>query len=246
MWPAESCCTTHLHLSTSIRDTTIMDTTTSTYTFTYIITTSAFTLYEPEVTLPPWKRLCIALGLRFEVGDSSSTPTARPTGGFRADYGIFGTLDDEIRRDLDVSTTVRDYRIAGSRPYTTDTASRGTDSNKDTVDTGYTTKLDITRSKNYYRSPLVPWDALDLYRVPAVSTMLPPVSTVSLLESVPLLAVSVVYGLLPAILGGDDVGKGIGRSGGIHDGGVSDRGIAGSGGDDTGKGGDTGNDGEGI
>nr|GEZ46930.1 putative reverse transcriptase domain-containing protein [Tanacetum cinerariifolium] len=33
-----------------------------------------------EVTLPPQKRLCIALGMRFEVGESSSTPTGRPTG----------------------------------------------------------------------------------------------------------------------------------------------------------------------
>ncbi|GJW34947.1 hypothetical protein Tco_0057867 [Tanacetum coccineum] len=52
-----------------------------------------------EVTLPPWKRLCIALGLRYEVGKSSSTPTARPPGGFRADYGFVGTLNNEIRRD---------------------------------------------------------------------------------------------------------------------------------------------------
>ncbi|GJQ88972.1 putative reverse transcriptase domain-containing protein [Tanacetum coccineum] len=52
-----------------------------------------------EVTLPPRKRLCIALGLRFEVSESSSALTARPTGGFRADYGFVGTLDDEIRRD---------------------------------------------------------------------------------------------------------------------------------------------------
>ncbi|GKB21695.1 putative reverse transcriptase domain-containing protein [Tanacetum coccineum] len=52
-----------------------------------------------EVTLPPWKRLCIALGSRYEVSESSSAPTARPTGGFRADYGFVGTLDDEIRRD---------------------------------------------------------------------------------------------------------------------------------------------------
>nr|GEW02016.1 hypothetical protein [Tanacetum cinerariifolium] len=52
-----------------------------------------------EVTLPPQKRLCIALGLRFEVSESSSAPTARPTGGFRADYGFVATLDDEIRRD---------------------------------------------------------------------------------------------------------------------------------------------------
>ncbi|GJY60809.1 hypothetical protein Tco_0461466 [Tanacetum coccineum] len=52
-----------------------------------------------EVTLPPRKRLCIALGPRYEVGDSSSAPTARPTGGFRVDYGFVGTLDDEIRQD---------------------------------------------------------------------------------------------------------------------------------------------------
>nr|GEY22446.1 reverse transcriptase domain-containing protein [Tanacetum cinerariifolium] len=53
----------------------------------------------PEVTLPPRKRLCVALGSRFEVSESSSTPTARPIGGFRAYYGFFGTLDDEIRQD---------------------------------------------------------------------------------------------------------------------------------------------------
>ncbi|GJX02689.1 hypothetical protein Tco_0188605 [Tanacetum coccineum] len=52
-----------------------------------------------EVTLSPWKRLCIALGLRYEVSESSSAPTARPTRGCRADYGFVGTLDDEIRRD---------------------------------------------------------------------------------------------------------------------------------------------------
>ncbi|GJU30174.1 hypothetical protein Tco_1173763 [Tanacetum coccineum] len=52
-----------------------------------------------DVTLPLRKRLCIALGLRFEVGESSSAPTARPIRGFRADYGFVGTLDDEIRRD---------------------------------------------------------------------------------------------------------------------------------------------------
>nr|GEU84646.1 hypothetical protein [Tanacetum cinerariifolium] len=52
-----------------------------------------------EVTLPPRKRLCIALGLRYEVVESSSTPTARPTRGFKADYGFVATLDDKIRRD---------------------------------------------------------------------------------------------------------------------------------------------------
>ncbi|GJS09569.1 reverse transcriptase domain-containing protein [Tanacetum coccineum] len=52
-----------------------------------------------EVTLPPQKRLCIALGLRYKVDESLSAPTTRPTRGFRADYGFITTLDDEIRRD---------------------------------------------------------------------------------------------------------------------------------------------------
>ncbi|GKE81659.1 hypothetical protein Tco_1551659 [Tanacetum coccineum] len=52
-----------------------------------------------EVTLPPQKRLYIALGPRYKVGESSSAPTARPTRGFRVDFGFVGTLDDEIRRD---------------------------------------------------------------------------------------------------------------------------------------------------
>ncbi|GKA14882.1 hypothetical protein Tco_0694528 [Tanacetum coccineum] len=55
----------------------------------------------PEFTLPPQKRLCIALGPRYEIGESSSAPTARHTGGFRADYGFVGTLDAKIRRDMD-------------------------------------------------------------------------------------------------------------------------------------------------
>nr|GEX31537.1 hypothetical protein [Tanacetum cinerariifolium] len=54
-----------------------------------------------EVTLPPRKRLCTALGLRFKVGESSSASTARPTGGFRVDYGFVATLDNEIRHDAE-------------------------------------------------------------------------------------------------------------------------------------------------
>ncbi|GKE08934.1 hypothetical protein Tco_1412485 [Tanacetum coccineum] len=50
-----------------------------------------------EVTLQPQKRLCITLGPRFKVGQSSSAPTARPTGEFRRDCGFVSTLDDEIR-----------------------------------------------------------------------------------------------------------------------------------------------------
>ncbi|GJY27019.1 hypothetical protein Tco_0401745 [Tanacetum coccineum] len=52
-----------------------------------------------EVCLPPRKRLCIALGPRYKVGESSSAPTARPSGGFRADYAFVAALDDEIRQD---------------------------------------------------------------------------------------------------------------------------------------------------
>ncbi|GJV38194.1 hypothetical protein Tco_1410671 [Tanacetum coccineum] len=57
--------------------------------------------YVLEVTLPPQKRLCIAPGPRYEVGKCSSAPTARPNGGFRADYGFVSTQDAEIRHDPD-------------------------------------------------------------------------------------------------------------------------------------------------
>ncbi|GJV34861.1 reverse transcriptase domain-containing protein [Tanacetum coccineum] len=53
---------------------------------------------RPEVTLPPRKRLGIALGPAYEVGESSSAATARPDGGLRADYGFVATMDREIRR----------------------------------------------------------------------------------------------------------------------------------------------------
>nr|GEU79741.1 putative reverse transcriptase domain-containing protein [Tanacetum cinerariifolium] len=52
-----------------------------------------------EVTLPPRKRLCIAPGPRYEIGESSSALTARSTRGFRADYGFVRTLDAEIKHD---------------------------------------------------------------------------------------------------------------------------------------------------
>ncbi|GJS54423.1 hypothetical protein Tco_0627785 [Tanacetum coccineum] len=62
----------------------------------------------PEVVLPPWKRLCIALGPRYEFGECSSSAAARSTGGFRANYSFVGTLDAEIRRDPDREV---DYEI---------------------------------------------------------------------------------------------------------------------------------------
>ncbi|GJT77954.1 hypothetical protein Tco_1044679 [Tanacetum coccineum] len=54
---------------------------------------------RPEVTLPPRKRLGIALGPRYEVRESSFT--ARLTGGLRADYGFVATIDREIMQDLE-------------------------------------------------------------------------------------------------------------------------------------------------
>ncbi|GJY02774.1 hypothetical protein Tco_0360926 [Tanacetum coccineum] len=54
---------------------------------------------RPEVTLPPRKRLGIALGPAYEVRESSSAAAARPAGGLRADYGFVATMDREIRRD---------------------------------------------------------------------------------------------------------------------------------------------------
>ncbi|GKD96775.1 hypothetical protein Tco_1380672, partial [Tanacetum coccineum] len=56
---------------------------------------------RPEVTLLPQKRLGIALGLRYEVGESLFAPTARPPGGFKADYGFVATMDRKIMRDLE-------------------------------------------------------------------------------------------------------------------------------------------------
>ncbi|GKG24292.1 hypothetical protein Tco_0392328, partial [Tanacetum coccineum] len=50
-----------------------------------------------DVYLLPRKRLYIAQGPRYEVGESLSVP--RPTRGFRTDYGFVFTLDEEIRRD---------------------------------------------------------------------------------------------------------------------------------------------------
>ncbi|GKB32796.1 hypothetical protein Tco_0872197 [Tanacetum coccineum] len=54
---------------------------------------------RPEVTLPPRKRLGIALGPRYEVGESLSAAAAIPARGLRADYSFVATMDREIRRD---------------------------------------------------------------------------------------------------------------------------------------------------
>nr|GEZ36398.1 hypothetical protein [Tanacetum cinerariifolium] len=64
---------------------------------------------RPKVSLPPQKRLGIALGPRYEVGESSSTVAARPTGGLRADYGFVATMDREIIRDLERGGYMREF-----------------------------------------------------------------------------------------------------------------------------------------
>nr|GEW63090.1 hypothetical protein [Tanacetum cinerariifolium] len=66
---------------------------------------------RPKVTLPPRKRLGIAHGPRYEVGESLSTAAARPAGGLRADYGFVATIDREIRHD---SKREVGYRITDS------------------------------------------------------------------------------------------------------------------------------------
>ncbi|GJR42224.1 hypothetical protein Tco_1310327, partial [Tanacetum coccineum] len=65
---------------------------------------------SPKVCLPPRKMLCFAFGPRYEVGESSLAAAARPTGGFRADYGFVTTMDKEIWHDLerDVSYEITD------------------------------------------------------------------------------------------------------------------------------------------
>ncbi|GKD71198.1 hypothetical protein Tco_1325288, partial [Tanacetum coccineum] len=54
---------------------------------------------RPEVKLPPRMGLGIALGPRYEVGESSAAAAARPAGGLRTNYGFVATMDKEIRRD---------------------------------------------------------------------------------------------------------------------------------------------------
>ncbi|GJV39823.1 hypothetical protein Tco_1418263 [Tanacetum coccineum] len=54
---------------------------------------------RPEVTLLPQKRVGIALGPRYEVGESSATAAARLARGLRADYSFVATMDSEIRHD---------------------------------------------------------------------------------------------------------------------------------------------------
>ncbi|GJV79675.1 hypothetical protein Tco_1515545 [Tanacetum coccineum] len=63
---------------------------------------------RPEICLPPRKRICCTQGPGYEIGESSSIATARPTGGHRANYGFVGTMDIETRQ---LRAAEVDYRI---------------------------------------------------------------------------------------------------------------------------------------
>ncbi|GJU90987.1 hypothetical protein Tco_1303410 [Tanacetum coccineum] len=68
---------------------------------------------RPKVNLPPRKRLGIALGPRYEVGESSAAAATRPAGGLRADYGfdeIVETLQGApVSIDTELDTHVREF-----------------------------------------------------------------------------------------------------------------------------------------
>nr|GEZ31805.1 hypothetical protein [Tanacetum cinerariifolium] len=75
---------------------------------------------RPEVTLPPRKRLDIALGPRYEVGESSSTAAARPAGGQMSDIRELQAADRKrqtviselLRIDHRRSTDITELRTA--------------------------------------------------------------------------------------------------------------------------------------
>ncbi|GJT54952.1 hypothetical protein Tco_0990006 [Tanacetum coccineum] len=68
---------------------------------------------RPEVNLPPRKRLGIALGPSYKVGESSAAVAARPAGGLRANYGfdeIVETLQGApVSTDTELGAHVRDF-----------------------------------------------------------------------------------------------------------------------------------------
>ncbi|GKB43120.1 hypothetical protein Tco_0888062 [Tanacetum coccineum] len=73
---------------------------------------------RPEVTLPPQKRLGIALVPRYKIRESSSA-AARLAGGLRADYGFVATMDREIMHNLG-----RDVRYGITNSWDEDKFSR--------------------------------------------------------------------------------------------------------------------------
>ncbi|GJX58405.1 reverse transcriptase domain-containing protein [Tanacetum coccineum] len=97
--------------------------------------------HRPEVTLPPRKRLCIALGPAYEVKESLSTAAARPAGGigvhmhvlldsWRLRLGYLERLGD----DLWMRVILCVQRDAGGRSQEAEAAHRGAKADKETLD----------------------------------------------------------------------------------------------------------------
>nr|GFD02749.1 hypothetical protein [Tanacetum cinerariifolium] len=64
---------------------------------------------RPEVALPPQKRLDVALGPRYEVGESSSAAAARPAGACTRIYTpVDGDRGEDVQRSLGASDRTSD------------------------------------------------------------------------------------------------------------------------------------------
>nr|GFC43672.1 hypothetical protein [Tanacetum cinerariifolium] len=116
---------------------------------------------RPEVTLPSQKRLDIALGPIYEVGESSSAAAARPAGGFRADYGFIAMMDREIMRDPEREVS---YGITDSWDEIVETL-QGAPVSTDTEDKrahAYTCQLMETEARMYREAWVRAIDASDL------------------------------------------------------------------------------------
>nr|GEV57559.1 hypothetical protein [Tanacetum cinerariifolium] len=101
----------------------------------------------PEVTLPPQKRLGIALGPGYEVGESSSAAAARPAGGLRADYDFVATMDREIMRDPEREKSIYE-RAHHKREYDSRVNERHMQTIKEKVDTSKALDASLVDTKS--------------------------------------------------------------------------------------------------
>nr|GEY87354.1 reverse transcriptase domain-containing protein [Tanacetum cinerariifolium] len=103
------------------------------------------------------EELCIALGMRFKVGESSSASTARQFGDFRADYGFVSTLDDEIRQDPEREGKPTMTDVAGLSQRMTDlimTVKRDTDEIYVRLDNAHDDRLLMSGQLNMMRKDI--------------------------------------------------------------------------------------------
>nr|GEY72081.1 hypothetical protein [Tanacetum cinerariifolium] len=120
---------------------------------------------RPEVTLPPRKKLGIALGPEYEAGESSSAAAARPARGFKADYGFVATINREIMHDPEREVG---YGITDSWDEIVETL-QGAPVSTDTKLGGYMrefeTRVRLLAISSPPASPLSPW-SLPSPRIP--------------------------------------------------------------------------------